>query len=202
MPVQVGRGWLACATVAVPTVANAPRRWRRIPRPVAAAGEQRGRAGSRSHGSGIPTGAFIMGTVDQLVYPGDGEGPLRPVALYSYAIDCCTVSNEQFRAFVEDCGYRTESERLGWSFVLAGLLPDDSRLPAPPPLVATVAGTSWRNPEGPRSDVAARLDHPVVYVSWNDASAYAVLGRQDLADGSVMGMRRSRWIGIAAVSLG
>src|SRR5690606_16937172 len=36
-----------------------------------------------------------------------------------------------------------------------------------------VHGATWRSPEGPGSDVAARGDHPVVHVSWNDAAAYA-----------------------------
>ena len=124
----------------------------------------------------IPKGMFTMGAVDPLAYPGDGEGPLRRVALDAYEIDVCAVSNERFQAFVNDTGYRTESELLGWSFVFAGLLPDDfppTRAAADAPWWRQVAGASWRAPEGPHSDIAARLDHPVVHVSWNDASAYA-----------------------------
>jgi formylglycine-generating enzyme required for sulfatase activity len=36
-----------------------------------------------------------------------------------------------------------------------------------------VAGASWQSPEGPGSDLAGRLDHPVVHISYRDAQAYA-----------------------------
>jgi sulfatase modifying factor 1 len=35
-----------------------------------------------------------------------------------------------------------------------------------------VRGADWRHPEGPRSDLDGRRDHPVVHVSWHDAQAY------------------------------
>lgn len=35
------------------------------------------------------------------------------------------------------------------------------------------AGAHWRRPEGARSDITGRPNHPVVHVSWNDATAYA-----------------------------
>ena len=124
----------------------------------------------------IPSGMFIMGSVDDLSYPGDGEGPLREIELTAYEIDTCTVSNAEFADFVDSTGYRTESELIGWSFVFAGLLPDDfppTQGAADAPWWRAVEGAAWRHPEGPRSDIDGRLDHPVVHVSWNDAAAYA-----------------------------
>ena len=35
-----------------------------------------------------------------------------------------------------------------------------------------IEGAFWRKPEGPGSDIKKRAAHPVVHVSWNDASAY------------------------------
>ena len=35
-----------------------------------------------------------------------------------------------------------------------------------------VDGADWRHPEGPDSDIKSRGDHPVVHVSWNDATAF------------------------------
>jgi len=117
-----------------------------------------------------------MGAVDELSYPGDGEGPLREVELSAFEIDACAVTNEQFAAFVEATGYLTESERIGWSFVFAGLLPHDfppTRAASDAPWWRQVEGAFWRHPEGPHSGIAERIDHPVVHVSWRDASAYA-----------------------------
>ena len=35
-----------------------------------------------------------------------------------------------------------------------------------------VYGADWRHPDGPQSTIEDRMDHPVVHVSWTDASAY------------------------------
>ena len=120
-------------------------------------------------------GEFVMGSVDRLAYPDDGEGPVRRVRLDPFLIAACAVSNADFARFVGETGYVTEAERFGWSFVFAGLLPDDfppTRAAAAAPWWRQVEGADWRRPEGPGSDVEAREDHPVVHVSWNDAGAY------------------------------
>ena len=117
-----------------------------------------------------------MGSVDHLAYPGDGEGPLREIDLTAFEIDACAVSNSEFAAFVEETGYQTESEQIGWSFVFAGLLPDDfppTQGAADAPWWRAVEGASWRHPEGPATGIDERLDHPVVHVSWNDAQSFA-----------------------------
>src|SRR4029079_13108146 len=109
-----------------------------------------------------------------------GEGPVREVTLRPFAIAPATVTNGEFAAFVDATGYVTDAERLGWSFVFAGLLPDefeDTRAAARAQWWRQVYGADWRRPEGPQSNAdhrgpVDRGDHPVVHVSWNDAMAY------------------------------
>jgi len=120
-------------------------------------------------------GEFTMGTDGEYGYLVDGEGPAHAVTLSPFAISRHTVSNEQFAAFADASGYRTEAELHGGSFVFAGLLPDEfppTRAVAAAPWWRAVEGADWRHPEGPQSDLADRGDHPVVHVSWNDATAF------------------------------
>ncbi len=81
----------------------------------------------------------------------------------------------EFAEFVAATRHRTDAEAYGASFVFAGLLPDDfppTHGVARAPWWRQVEGADWRRPEGPGSDLDGRADHPVVHVSWNDASAY------------------------------
>ena len=116
-----------------------------------------------------------MGTDGQEGYPEDGEGPVHEVTLDPFLIDATAVSNRQFAAFVEATGYVTDAERYEWSFVFAGLLPPDfppTAAVAQTPWWRQVFNASWKHPEGLRSNLEGRMDHPVVHVSWNDAMAY------------------------------
>lgn len=116
-----------------------------------------------------------MGDASVWAYPGDGEGPVHDVQLSAFRVDRYAVSNARFAEFVESTRYRTDAERYGWSFVFSGLLPDDfpeTRAVAATPWWRQVWGADWRHPEGTKSELDQRLDHPVVHVSWNDAQAY------------------------------
>jgi len=120
-------------------------------------------------------GEFLMGSSDRFAYPDDGEGPTRRVRLDPFEIAPYAVTNADFARFVDETGHVTDAERYGWSFVFAGLLPDDfppTRGVAAAPWWRQVEHADWRRPEGPQSDLEGRLDHPVVHVSWNDATAY------------------------------
>ncbi|MDH3705316.1 MAG: formylglycine-generating enzyme family protein [Acidimicrobiia bacterium] len=122
----------------------------------------------------LPGGAFTMGS-DRVDYPGDGEGPARPVTVSPFAIAPTTVTNAEFAAFVEATGHRTDAESFGWSFVFAFLLPDDfapTRAMVGAEWWRQVEGADWAHPEGPHSSIDDRADHPAVHVSWNDAQAY------------------------------
>ena len=127
----------------------------------------------------IPGGTFSMVNDDDDAYDSDGEGPVRDVTLDPYLIDACAVSNAHFAAFVDATGYVTDAERHGWSFVFHAALGAAARNAAreravpDAPWWLAVEGATWRSPEGGASTIGARLDHPVVHVSWNDANAYA-----------------------------
>ena len=121
-------------------------------------------------------GSFLMGN-EHDAYPADGEGPVREVFLSSFAISSTAVTNEEFKAFVADTNYVTTAEQSEdgsppWSFVFAGLLPDDF-----PPTRGVlgaewwrqVEGADWLHPEGPGSELepeCSRWNHPVVHISW------------------------------------
>ena len=125
----------------------------------------------------IPEGNFLMGNESDLGFPQDGEGPVRKVELDPFYIDESAVTNAEFFHFVNTTGYRTEAETYGWSFVFHSLVPDhliDLSLQSPvgTPWWKKVDGAYWQNPQGPGTDIKNIMDHPVVHISWNDASEY------------------------------
>jgi formylglycine-generating enzyme required for sulfatase activity len=123
----------------------------------------------------IPAARFRMGSADRWAYAADGEGPIHNVEVSGFRIDPTAVTNARFAEFIAATGYVTDAQRFGWSFVFAGLLPDDfeeTRAVASAPWWRQVYGAQWSAPEGPQSDFADRQDHPVVQVSWRDADAF------------------------------
>ncbi len=125
----------------------------------------------------IEGGTFVMGTDGCYGYGEDGEGPAHRVDLPSFWISRYAVTNAEFAAFVRATGYRTEAERFGWSFVFAPFLPEvfpATRGVVGAPWWRQVESADWAHPEGQRSTVEDRSDHPVVHVSWNDARGFCV----------------------------
>jgi sulfatase modifying factor 1 len=124
----------------------------------------------------IPAGVFEMGDRAGDGRPADGETPLHRVEVAAFRIDTRSVTNDDFAAFVTDTGYRTESERLGYSAVFqlafAGDDADVVGRPAQTPWWLGVIAADWRHPGGRHSSLDRLGDHPVVHVSWNDAQAY------------------------------
>ena len=119
---------------------------------------------------------FMMGSDGGEGFPGDGEGPQRPVSCAGFRIGAFAVSNDQFDRFVADSGYVTDAQRHGWSFVFHLSVREDLRIglrtPGDAPWWLQVRGAYWGAPEGPGSDIGDRRDHPVTHVSWFDAQAY------------------------------
>jgi len=129
--------------------------------------------------SAISGGLWQLGYDGPAAYPQDAEGPVRSVEGSDFLIDRTTVTNETFARFVRDTGYLTDAERIGSSFVFyAQLNPRAAGLVEPaalgvPEWWLLVGGASWRAPDGPGSSFEDRPDHPVVHVSWHDATAFA-----------------------------
>ncbi len=125
----------------------------------------------------IQGGQFWMGTNDADGFPSDGEGPARQVHVDSFWICRYTVTNRQFKQFVEATNYVTEAEAFGWSYVFHTFVPSAladtvKDVPVQTPWWYPVNGAAWSSPEGPGSHIEERMNHPVVHVSWNDAQAY------------------------------
>lgn len=125
----------------------------------------------------IPAGSFRMGNGFDDGMTDDGEGPPRQVSLSGFRISTTVVTNRQFRAFVRATGYITEAEQAGWSHVFYLQVPKPLRdtirqIASGLPWWLPVEAACWQRPEGPGSHIYERPDHPVVHVSWNDATAY------------------------------
>jgi formylglycine-generating enzyme required for sulfatase activity len=131
----------------------------------------------------IPGGTFLMGS--DSFYP--EEAPAHVVAVTSFYMDTTAVTNAQFGRFVQETGYVTLAER---PLDLSRYPGADPELAVPGALVFRkalrpvnledfrnwwqyVPGACWRAPEGPKSTIEGREQHPVVQVVYEDALAYA-----------------------------
>ena len=128
----------------------------------------------------IEAGKYSIGFEGPEACESDGEGPVREITLDSYCLDQTAVSNAQFTEFIDDTGYVTESETFGWAHVFIGQLSNSKQRKLRESNTVrglqwwyAIEGAYWRKPEGPGSTIKKRMDHPVVSISWNDATAYA-----------------------------
>lgn len=141
----------------------------------------------------IPGGKFTMGTNEADAY--EAEKPAVDLQVDGFWMDTHEVTNAEFAKFVEETGYVTVAERpIDWEELKKQLppgtpKPDDSVLVpgsmvfTPPPYQVPlqdislwwswVNGASWRHPSGPESDLTGKENHPVVHISYEDATAFA-----------------------------
>ncbi|MBN1642352.1 MAG: SUMF1/EgtB/PvdO family nonheme iron enzyme [Anaerolineae bacterium] len=101
----------------------------------------------------VPSGRFTMGSNEDHVQQAadwcgcsranfEDELYMHEVQVSAFYIDVAPVTNRQYQAFVAATGYRTEAERKS-------------------------EANTWRTVY-----TAGKDDHPVVWMSWNDAAAY------------------------------
>ena len=175
---------------------------------------QPGRPGSAPHEDmvWIPGGTFLMGSDDH--YP--EEGPTHYVTVSGFWMDKYTVTNTQFQRFVEETDYVTVAERQPNREDYPGALPEllvpgsavfvkpahrvDLRNPGN--WWTYVPGANWQNPEGPRSSLKGRWNHPVVHIAFEDADAYAAWAGKSLPTEAQWGMCCARGIGGRSLYLG
>jgi formylglycine-generating enzyme len=141
----------------------------------------------------IKAGQFLMG--GDSIWGKPDEFPRHQVRVSAFYMDMHEVTNAQFATFIKATGYVTTAERKpDWEELKKQVppgtpKPDDSVLVAaslvfsPPnhPVSLSdasvwwkwVAGADWRHPSGPTSSIEGKDNHPVVQVSWEDATAYA-----------------------------
>lgn len=127
----------------------------------------------------IPPGEFLMGSTDEQIEavlrragksPSKGldilekrlasERPQHRVVLTRpLAMGATEVTIGQFRQFVEDSNYVTDSERIGYGNASSGTRPET--------VTPEMRKATWRTP-----GYAVTDDSPVAQVTWNDAIAF------------------------------
>jgi formylglycine-generating enzyme required for sulfatase activity len=131
----------------------------------------------------IPGGVFLMGSNDHYAE----EAPAHRVSVAGFWMDRCTVTNRDFRRFVDDTGYVTLAEKPANAADYPGAKPEllvpssvmFRKAPGPVDLGnhhnwwVYTPGADWRHPRGPQSSLQGLWDHPVVHVAFEDAEAYA-----------------------------
>ncbi len=138
----------------------------------------------------VPGGSFRMGSDRHYAE----EAPAHTTQVGAIWIDRHQVTNEQFRAFVDDTGYQTVAERPLDPDEFPGA-PIENLQPGSLVFTGTrgpvdlrdlmqwwtwTPGASWKAPHGPGSSTTGLENHPVVHVAHEDAEAYAAWAGKSL----------------------
>jgi formylglycine-generating enzyme required for sulfatase activity len=120
------------------------------------------------------------------------------VVLDGFWMDVTEVTNEQYMEFADATGYVTVAEKAPKREDFIGLVENVNTIPDENLVAGSICfnpafdlttlrkdhpswpmqiwkyekGANWRHPEGPKSSIADRMQHPVVHISWDDAAAY------------------------------
>ena len=138
----------------------------------------------------IQGGRFLMGS--DKFYP--EEKPVHEVTVDGFWIDRFTVTNEDYKKFVDETGYVTVAERPLNPADYPGAQPE---MLVPGALVfqkskgpvnlnsyfnwwAWTPGANWKQPKGRGSHIRGMEKHPVVHIAYEDAEAYAKWAGKEL----------------------
>lgn len=109
----------------------------------------------------IKDGTFLMGT-NEPYFIEDKEGPARNVTVKSFYMDKYEVSNENFKKFIDETGYKTEAENFGDSFIFSLLVSKEEReqyvdfRAVQAPWWIKMKEVTWDKPEGKKSNIKGR----------------------------------------------
>jgi serine/threonine-protein kinase len=111
----------------------------------------------------VPAGSFDMGTA----HGEPSAVPVHRVDLSAYFIGKFELTNALWEKFAKESGYLSVAEQSGAGYVVPMKESRDAITEGD-----QVTGASRLHPDGDASSSSPPPDHPVVQVSWTDASAY------------------------------
>ena len=103
----------------------------------------------------VAGGKFQMGSDDY-----DSEKPIHSVTVPTFEIGKYELTVAQFRVFIEDSKQQTDADKEGWSYVWTGSTYEKKN------------GVNWRCDVSGKLRPESEYNHPVIHISWNDATAY------------------------------
>ena len=103
---------------------------------------------------GIQGDSFSMGSNES-----DDEKPVHTVRVGNFVMSKTEVTVAQFKKFIDETAYKTDAEKNGYSWVYTTKWEKKN-------------GVSWESDTKGNTRLSYEYDHPVIHVSWNDATAY------------------------------
>ncbi len=109
----------------------------------------------------IKGGTYTMGSPPNEFERFDNETQ-RVVTVNDFYIGKYEITLAQFRAFIIDTGYKTDAEKVGYCYALKKDSFEKEK----------IYGLNWKYDTQGNIRTQSKFNHPVIYVSWNDAQAY------------------------------
>ncbi|EKB51120.1 SUMF1/EgtB/PvdO family nonheme iron enzyme [Cecembia lonarensis] len=108
----------------------------------------------------VQGGTFTMGCNTGPFGCSDREKTIFNVSLSDYYIGKYEITVAQFKAFIDATNYQTDAEKEGIGTVWNGNF-------------EVINGVNWRHDSRGKIRSISDYNHPVVHISWNDATAFA-----------------------------